>query len=230
MSKRVRSGSIDPSQRSYTSVTTVASTKSRKKYKTPAKVKFYRTPFPPQLFNQLRYADLKTFTFGAGFYAHNFRANGMYDPDQTGTGHQPLYYDELTAIYNHWTVLKAKIKITYIGNEDYDLILTLGTDDDGTGPSSIQAAMEREGVMVVSGNPNVSALKPLWCSADIKRIFGGNPQSDPNLQGNIGSDPSEITMFNLTMQDAAAGSGTGAFTVEIWYDVVWDEIKTKTAS
>lgn len=38
---------------------------------------------------------------------YTFRANGMFDPDYTGTGHQPLYRDEMAAKYKYYTVLKA---------------------------------------------------------------------------------------------------------------------------
>jgi len=31
-----------------------------------------------------------------------FRAHSTYDPDYTGTGHQPMYRDEMAAIYNRY--------------------------------------------------------------------------------------------------------------------------------
>lgn len=45
---------------------------------------------------------------------HVFSMNGMYDPDITGTGHQPRGFDQLMALYSQYTVIGCKIKTDYI--------------------------------------------------------------------------------------------------------------------
>ena len=35
--------------------------------------------------------------------------NSLFDPDQTGTGHQPYYFDQFAALYNRYTVLGSKL-------------------------------------------------------------------------------------------------------------------------
>lgn len=47
--------------------------------------------------------------------ANYYRCNGMYDPDLTGGGHQPMYYDEMYALYAHHTVIGSKITVTAQG-------------------------------------------------------------------------------------------------------------------
>lgn len=42
-----------------------------------------------------------------------FYANGLYDPDITGTGHQPQGYDQWGDLYRTATVLKSKISFLY---------------------------------------------------------------------------------------------------------------------
>lgn len=43
-----------------------------------------------------------------------FSANGCYDPDTTGLGHQPMYFDNYSAVYNQYRVLKSEITVTVV--------------------------------------------------------------------------------------------------------------------
>lgn len=63
----------------------------------------------------MRYCDTISITPGAAaINSHYFSANGIYDPDVTGTGHQPLLHDEYSGLYGAYRVLKSKIKVTPI--------------------------------------------------------------------------------------------------------------------
>ena len=43
-----------------------------------------------------------------GIAKQYMRMNSLFDPDQTGTGHQPYYFDQFAALYNRYTVLGSK--------------------------------------------------------------------------------------------------------------------------
>lgn len=43
-----------------------------------------------------------------------FGANGLYDPDITGTGHQPMYFDNYAALYRQYRVTRSKISVTVV--------------------------------------------------------------------------------------------------------------------
>lgn len=45
--------------------------------------------------------------------AYRFRLNSLYDPDVTGTGHQPYQYDQLTAMYKNYIVKACYVDITF---------------------------------------------------------------------------------------------------------------------
>jgi len=64
---------------------------------------------------RLRYGERIQINSGIatpGYYV--FRANSLYDPNYTGTGHQPLGFDQWAAFYNHYLVLGSKIKVTFM--------------------------------------------------------------------------------------------------------------------
>jgi hypothetical protein len=72
---------------------------------------------PSKMVKKFRYATtIRLDAALAGSAYHLFRANGTYDPDMTGIGHQPLGYDEIAALYNQAMVLKSKITCDFLPN------------------------------------------------------------------------------------------------------------------
>jgi len=73
-------------------------------------VAVYRSPFiRREVRANLLYHDkynLATATLAPAIQV--FRANSMFDPDFTGTGHQPMYRDQIVAQYQTYKVLSAK--------------------------------------------------------------------------------------------------------------------------
>ncbi len=60
----------------------------------------------------LRYGMMTTASTTLGnLYSYQFRGNSVFDPDYTGGGAQPNYYDNWSQMYNSYVVLSSKIKI-----------------------------------------------------------------------------------------------------------------------
>lgn len=78
--------------------------------------------FPDRLKTRLQYCDVVQLAASAGTPAlYQFRMNGLYDPDYTGTGHQPQWFDQLSAVYQTYRVLGSKITVTFIPNQVSDI-------------------------------------------------------------------------------------------------------------
>jgi len=72
------------------------------------------TGFDPHKFMAMRYSLLLTNNLPTGNGAQQtMNLNSVFDPDRTGVGHQPLYYDQITVLYNRYRVLKVKWKVTF---------------------------------------------------------------------------------------------------------------------
>lgn len=77
--------------------------------------------FPDRLKTRLRYCDVVQLEATAGNPGlWQFRLSSLYDPDYTGTGHQPQWYDQLVAVYQRYRVLGAKITVTFSPNQVSD--------------------------------------------------------------------------------------------------------------
>lgn len=74
-----------------------------------------QNPLPMKLVTKLAYNETVRLTGGsAGATAvYVFNASSLYDPNYTGTGHQPLGFDQIMAMYDHYVVLGAKVTVKF---------------------------------------------------------------------------------------------------------------------
>lgn len=67
---------------------------------------------------KLRYTQNVGVTTATAIGNQIFRLNSLQDPDLTGGGHQPTFYDQLTALYKTYRVDSAKITINAVPKPD----------------------------------------------------------------------------------------------------------------
>lgn len=208
-------------------------TSKKKKYytKNPVAIRLGKQPIPKQLYNRLKYAETINVPIGVGGTGNYlYSCNGMFDPNITGIGHQPMYFDQFTAMYDHYTVLKSMMKATVVANTTGATIFSLGQDDDTTiSAANSYTIWERTGYQTKVVNAPVEPSNTyLWSKWDAKKVFGCDPQSDPSMQGSATSNPTEQTYYNIYFD--ATPSTYVTVLVEIWYDVVWDEYISMVSS
>lgn len=68
--------------------------------------------FPDIQRTQLRYCDV--ISLSGTTQQYSFRANSLFDPDFTSTGHQPFYYDQFIAVYQRYRVLSASLLLRVV--------------------------------------------------------------------------------------------------------------------
>lgn len=74
--------------------------------------------FPDVYLCKLVYRQNFSLTTSTGFVYNLFRGNSLFDPDQSGTGHQPYYRDQLATLYNNYRVLGSKITVVFTSGTD----------------------------------------------------------------------------------------------------------------
>lgn len=175
-----------------------------------------------------RYAEYPTMTFTSGAFAqYAFSANGLYDPNVTGAGIQPMYFDTMTALYNHYTVIGAKIRVTFLPTAVPAVPLTVGIliDDNGTLVNNNIAACQEnptsKWVTIPAGDNANRTITYTWSA---KKTFGGTAMI-PDLQGNAATNPTEQSYFTLFGQ-VMTGSTTQSVLcqVDIEYITIWTEL------
>lgn len=213
--------------------TTTKVVKKKKASYQPTKVYVGRQPFPNQLFNTLSYTEQVVVTATSGFATYQFSANSLYDPNSTGTGHQPMYFDQLMALYDHYTVLRSRIRITPAVNSSLatpSFAVVYIDDDTSVASSFSQAAEQQSATKVYTWLPAASNPPPIYLGWDAAKTFGPNPQAQDSLQGTASTSPTEQSYFTFVYQDAGVGNFSFTALVQMEFDVVYDELKTLAQS
>lgn len=160
----------------------------------------------------------------AGIMAsHLFAWNGLYDPDITGVGHQPIGFDQLVGVmYDHYQVVRARAMVTFSNQEtSYQQVVTLSTQDTTTVSETLPTPLIENGrckwavLGVRDAGDSTKTLRINWDS----REFFGSTSSDDQYKGNSSSNPTDIAYLRLTAapQNAADTTNVRALVV-IEYD------------
>lgn len=83
------------------------------------------TGFPDRVMTKLKYVDTIVLQASSGPTQYVFRGNSCFDPDQTGTGHQPMFYDQWIAVYERYRVLGSSIKVQVTNGANDTAILVI---------------------------------------------------------------------------------------------------------
>lgn len=190
--------------------------------------------FPKKITVTHTYHEQVNLTTGvSGSTAANlFSCNSLFDPNTSGVGHQPLYFDQMSALYNHYTVIGAKI-VVRCNKTTTDVIPTtvgIKINDDTSTTTNINTLCEQSLTkhrVVSSGNP-VVVLTNKWSA---KKMFGGSILGNDQLQGSAGASPAEQSYFEIFANSEASATQTNVMCdVTITYIAVWDELKDITGS
>lgn len=172
------------------------------------------------------YDEILTMTSNTGTPAsYQFRCNGMFDPNHTGTGIQPLYFDQMTAIYNHYVVFKSTFLVEFITS--HPVCAATYLDDDATVVPTLRNALSQptgKGGLFPVPTTGAHKLSLVW---DAKKFFGGDIFDNNNLKGYLTSDPNEQTFFVFLFNDPGAVITTTAqVRFRVIYEAVWMELRS----
>lgn len=162
-----------------------------------------RNGFPNQYYRRLKYVDEIGLVSNTGAVVGNtFRMNSLFDPDLTGTGHQPMYFDQLAAVYDRYFVYASTIKVTYTIE----------------GPTSTTANLGPCHVGVIMSGETVSLQTPFYTNeeqsdCDVKVL--GNPQGGTNSVTCYGKFNARQVLD--TVDDDTAGAAVSGSPTRVWY-------------
>ncbi len=172
-----------------------------------------------------------------------YSANGMFDPNITGTGHQPIGFDQMMLMYEQCTVIKSSIQVTF--NIGAGLTVNCGValfpDASGlTNPSQLVENGLIRYVTLTSGSntfQNQRMRTTVRLDCDIARYFGRRGVrvllNDDNLYTTAAANPVEQVYYGIVVWQVSADGTTTTligFDVLMSFDVIYWEPRKLTES
>lgn len=185
--------------------------------------------FPKQMVVKQKYFDTFTISSSSGAIGtHQFILNGLYDPDFSGAGHQPMYFDQYMSIYNHYTVIGAIVRATFVPIEGNTIPMNVAlwqNDDTTITPTSIDNMQEQSkarAYILGSGGDTSRTLTLKWSA---KKTFGP-PMANTLLRGNLSNNPTEQSVAVLAVQSSnLSTTGSCSVQVSIEFVTVYSELR-----
>lgn len=160
--------------------------------------------------------------------SHVFSANGLYDPDITSTGHQPMGFDNYMALYQDYTVIGSKITI-FARSADltYGQFVGIQLRDD--------SSVNTDGENIVENGRNVythigqatsgNDLAQVSYDCNLSEFLGlSHIMSCDEARGSASTNPIEQAYYHVfCFPDSVADSAGVRFMAQIDYVVIFSE-------
>lgn len=157
----------------------------------------------PRSYMKFRYKTEGTLSGGGASYdAHQFCANGLYDPDITGTGHQPPQFDRMITLYDKYRVYKIKAVATFVNASTtvpIDAAMYLSNESttefnpllhDLTNSQYISSRT----LTVSKGARDITTMTRTW---DLSKFYGSKYWNEDQFTGSSSSNPGERCFLNI---------------------------------
>lgn len=164
-----------------------------------------KNSFPQRV--RMRYVELITINSEGIANAHyQFRANSIFDPNYTGSGHQPYKHDTYQQLFDHYLVYKSFIKCEVAPaqqvSDEVGNIFGLGlyVRDVATTEDSFSLLSEKGTGRTMLANSDPSKkyyLKSMYSAKSFFNIKNIKDNSD-RLGAQFGTNPAEDVIYTIT--------------------------------
>lgn len=167
---------------------------------------------------KLKYSETVAHNFGALTGAYYFNANSLFDPNRSGTGHQPMGFDELSGLYNRYRVRGVSLKMT-VGDCSTPVMIAIHAINGSAGAPTYDDAAEQPYAksMTVSATGGAD-LKSKSLYMDMKKLLG-RPTLDSRDEATFNQSPTEVAMIGAFFE--TFDQATNMTTIVARYDLVY---------
>lgn len=188
---------------------------------------------PDRIYVKMGYIEELTGQYTAGVpYRYTFRGNSLYDPDSTGAGHQPMSFDQWSALYSNYTVHGSKIEMEVLPLSSaliagvLEWLVYPGTTAPVIGDGEFSRYKEQK--YTKAGFTNHYKGKYTTRNyISTAKMFGRSPvaiKSDVSFSAAINANPTNVWYWNTAVR-VCDGATTGDFRIifkVVYYAEMWN--------
>lgn len=189
-------------------------------------LRFRNGEFLPQEYHtRLIYSDSANIAPALTTYSDKiWNLNSVYDPDQSGAGHQPHGYDQLAALYSRYRVKGVYVELEARQRANHGLQVALLPNNSTAGILMSQALESPEGAtqVITSSNASPVLIKRYFDCAQITGVSRATYMADDRYQAQVGSNPSEaICLHQLAASVDGVTYNDYEFVMRMTFNVVF---------
>jgi hypothetical protein len=185
---------------------------------------------------KLTYYDVATISTGAGSAGTRvYSTNGLYDPDVTGTGHQPMPFDQLMLSFEHYVTTKAYMTVNFKNTSTTNTMSVAISLNASATPTTAYGSLCENGVLVrdrLGMYPYSDSVKTLSMPCDVGRFGDVRTLIDnPSYEGLVASNPTESSYFHISCWNPDTVSSTDCICeIYITYQAIFREPRKNSPS
>lgn len=187
-----------------------------------------QNPIPLRMRTTLKYVSNISYAGAAAAYQYQYNGNGLFDPDKTGTGGQPLGFDQLATLYSAYQVTASRIRVTLPGASTAlaaSIVLgVIASRESSDFPSTANQQIAQPGMVNRIGSGTVyNPPLVVSSSAVTASMYGVRDLNDVGFQAVVAANPGNLWYWNVVisrLDDTTTFSTLPIrFIVELEYDV-----------
>lgn len=148
----------------------------------------------------------------AGFPASVvYNVMSLYDPNFSGTGHQPIGFDQIMPLYQHYTVIGVRARVTLTNMDtSYAQTCILHIQPGGSPITNIPEIIEngRNRYVVLPPLGTGGSTKTMTMNFSARKFFGRKVLSDDIFRGTATTSPPEGAYLHVTVAPQNANDTT----------------------
>lgn len=170
----------------------------------------------------LKYSEMIAFTASATPSAQVFLINSLFDPNFSGTGHQPSFYDFFQSMYSRYCVLGVSAVLDIENESAVAITCAAVFADTNVGAQTVESLSEamRCKSAIVGPAGSVNTKRIVMPATAIASIMGQRDlASDPNMYASVGSSPTDNCWF---VYKCASTDGSTTVTSRVKFNILFD--------
>lgn len=186
----------------------------------------YADAFPREMKVTMKYSTVRSFTPSAGLCLDQvYNMNSIFDPDSSGSGHQPHGRDQWSNFYGRYRVDRCDVTFK-CGRSDGGTFVIFGSNNSSL-ITNVSDPLEAPGALIGAHTNNGSTLN-LFKSFNLADLTGVTREvynADDRYQASFGSSPTEVLACHVCWTPAALDAGLGYATIVLTqYVTMFDPI------